>query len=66
MYRAAISANRLVSPGPAVSSSSLDDMFKVTAVVQQILTEVNVAVSKEDKIVVITKIVFKLMKHNGH
>jgi hypothetical protein len=49
-----------------VNSVSLDDMFKVATVVQQIMTELNSAVSEEEKIVAITKIVLNLMKHNGH
>jgi hypothetical protein len=40
-------------------------MFEVTTVVQQIMTELNGAVSEEDKIVAITKIVLKLMNQNG-
>jgi hypothetical protein len=40
-------------------------MFKVVATVfQQIMTELNVAVSDEERTVVITKIVIKLMKQN--
>jgi hypothetical protein len=49
----------------SVKSSSLDDMFKVASAVQQIMTELNDAVSEEEKIVVITKIVLNLMKING-
>jgi hypothetical protein len=41
-------------------------MLKVVTVVQQIMTEFNGAVSEEDKIVAITKIVLNLMKSNGH
>jgi hypothetical protein len=41
-------------------------MLRVVTVVQQIMTEFNGAVSEEDKIVAITKIVLNLMKHNGH
>jgi hypothetical protein len=37
----------------------------VTAV-QQIITEFNGAVSEEDKIVAITKIVLNLIKQDGH
>jgi hypothetical protein len=51
---------------PSVNSSSLDDMFKVATIVQQIMTELNGAVSEENKIVAITKIVLNLMKQNGH
>jgi hypothetical protein len=49
-----------------VNSTSLDDMFKVATVVQQIMTELNGAVLEEGKIVVITKIVLSLMKCDGH
>jgi hypothetical protein len=41
-------------------------MFKVATIVQQIMTELNGAVSEEGKTVVITKIVINLMKQNGH
>jgi hypothetical protein len=48
---------------PNVNSSSLNDMLKVVATVfQQILTGLNGAESKEDKIMTITKIVLNLMK----
>jgi hypothetical protein len=49
-----------------VNSEPLDNMLRVVTVVQQIMTEFNCAVSEEDKIVVITKIVLNLMKQNGH
>jgi hypothetical protein len=41
-------------------------MLRVVTVVQQIMTEFSGAVSEEDKIVAITKIVLNLMKQNGH
>jgi hypothetical protein len=50
---------------PSVTTSSLDDMFKVAAIVQQIMTELNGAVSEENKIVAITKIVLNLIKQNS-
>jgi len=40
-------------------------MFKVAAIVQQIMTELNGAIT-EHKIVAITRIVLNLMKENGH
>jgi hypothetical protein len=40
-------------------------MFKVATVVQQIMTELSGAVSEEDKIAAITKIVLNLMKQDG-
>jgi hypothetical protein len=48
-----------------VNSASLDNMFRVASVVQQIMTGLNNAVSEEQKIVAITKIVMKLMNSNG-
>jgi hypothetical protein len=51
---------------PNVNSQSLDNMLTVVTVVQQIMTEFNGAVSEENKIVAITKIVLNLMKQNGH
>jgi hypothetical protein len=53
-------------PAPDVNSLPLDNMFRVVTVVQQIMTEFNGAVSEEAKIMAITKIVFNLMKQNGH
>jgi hypothetical protein len=41
-------------------------MLKDAAIVQQIMTELNGAVSEENKIVAITKLVLNLMKQNGH
>jgi hypothetical protein len=51
---------------PTVNSQPLDNMLRVVTVVQQIMTEFNGAVSEEDKIVTITKIVLNLMNQNGH
>jgi hypothetical protein len=48
-----------------VNSASLDNMFRVASVVQQIMTGINDAVSEEQKIVAITTIVMKLMNYNG-
>jgi hypothetical protein len=41
-------------------------MLKVVTAVQQSMTEFNGAVSEENKIVAITKIVLNLMKQDGH
>jgi hypothetical protein len=41
-------------------------MMRVVTVVQQIMTELSGAVSEEDKIVAITKIVSNLMKQADH
>jgi hypothetical protein len=49
-----------------VNSVSLDNMFRVATVVQQIMTEFSGAASEEDKIVAITKTVLSLMKQNCH
>jgi hypothetical protein len=49
---------------PIISSQPLDNMLRVVTAVQQIMTEFNGAVSEEDKIVVITKIVLNLMKQD--
>jgi hypothetical protein len=49
-----------------VNSVSLDNMFRVATIVQQIMTEFSVGASEEDTIVAITKIVLSLMKQNGH
>jgi hypothetical protein len=47
------------------NSSSLNDMLTVGATIfQQIMTELNAAEPEEDRIMAITKILFKLMKHN--
>jgi hypothetical protein len=51
---------------PTVSSQPLDNMLRVVTEVQQIMTEFNGAMSGEDNIVVITKIVLNLMKEDGH
>jgi hypothetical protein len=41
-------------------------MLRIVTVVQQFMMEFNGAVSKEEKIVAITKIVSNLMKQNDH
>jgi hypothetical protein len=41
-------------------------MLRVVTVVQQIMTEISGAVSEEQKIMAITKIVLNLMKQKGH
>jgi hypothetical protein len=51
---------------PNVNSQPLNNTVIAVTVVQKIMTEFNGAVSEEDKIVVITKIVLNLMKQNGH
>jgi hypothetical protein len=40
-------------------------MFRVASLVQQIMTGLNDAVSEEEKLVAIAKIVVKLMNSNG-
>jgi hypothetical protein len=50
---------------PNANSSSLNDMFTVVATVfQQIMTDLSGTESEEDRIMTITKIVFKLMKQS--
>jgi hypothetical protein len=52
---------------PNVNSLPLDNgMLRTVAAVQQFMTEFNGAVSEEEKIVTITKIVSNLMKQNDH
>jgi hypothetical protein len=51
-------------PTPIVSSENVD-IYKVFAVVQQIMKELNDAVPERDKIFAITNIVFNLMKQNS-
>jgi hypothetical protein len=62
--------NAPLSSGQSVQANSvnnsLNDMFKIAAIVQQIMIELNSAATEEQKIVVITKIVCNLMKENGH
>jgi hypothetical protein len=41
-------------------------MLRVVTAVQKIMTEFNGAVSEEDKIVAITKIVLNLLKQDGY
>jgi hypothetical protein len=53
-------------PATDVNSPPLDNMLRVVTVVQQIMTEFNCAVTEEDKMVAITKIVLNLLKQNGH
>jgi spore coat protein CotF len=50
---------------PNVKVSSLKMFKAVTAVFQQIMTELNEAEPEEDRIMAITKIVLKLVKKNG-
>jgi hypothetical protein len=42
-----------------------NDTLKVVTLVQEIMTELSEALSEEDKIIVITKMVCNLMKKNG-
>jgi hypothetical protein len=50
---------------PNVNNGSLDNMFRVAPVVQQIMSGLNDAVSEEKKIVALTKTVLKIMNSNG-
>jgi hypothetical protein len=51
---------------PGGNSSSLNDMLRVATVVQRIMTQINGAMSEEQKTVAITKIVITHMKINDH
>jgi hypothetical protein len=51
---------------PIINNQPLDNMLRVVTAVHQIMTEFNDAVSEEDKIVAITKIVLNLMKQDDH
>jgi hypothetical protein len=51
---------------PLLNSETLDSMLRVVTVVEQIMIEVNGAVSEEDKIVAINKTVLNFMKQSGH
>jgi hypothetical protein len=48
-----------------VNSSAMDDMFVAFTMVQQIMTVLSSAASEEEKVSIITKSVFSLLKHNG-
>jgi hypothetical protein len=48
-----------------MQAPSSSDSDTVATVVQQIMIELSEAVSKEDRIMVITKVVHNLMKQNG-
>jgi hypothetical protein len=50
---------------PIVNTQPLDITLRVVTVVQQIMTDFNGAVSEEDKIVAITKIVLNNKTQNG-
>jgi hypothetical protein len=51
---------------PNVKTLPLDNMLRIVTVVQRFMTEFNGAMSEEEKIVAITKIVSNLTKQNGH
>jgi hypothetical protein len=52
---------------PNVNNLPLDNsMLRIVAAVQQFMTDFNGAVSEEEKIVAITKIVTNHMKQNDH
>jgi hypothetical protein len=50
---------------PIANSEPRDNIFQVLTVVQHIIVELKGALSKEAKILTITKIVFNLMKGDG-
>jgi hypothetical protein len=49
----------------ASNVNSMDNMLRAITVVKQIMTELSGAVSKEEKILAIAKIVLNLMEQNG-
>jgi glutamate mutase epsilon subunit len=52
---------------PNINSLHLDNsMLRIVAAIQQFMTEFNGAMSEEEKIVTITKIVSNVMKQNDH
>jgi hypothetical protein len=51
---------------PSINNQPIDDMLTVVTIVQQIMTEFRGAVSEQDKILAITKIVLNLMNQNAH
>jgi hypothetical protein len=53
-------------PARRANNQLLNNTLRVVTVIQQIMTEFNGAVSEEDKIVAIKKIVLSLIKQNGH
>jgi hypothetical protein len=52
-------------PAPIVNSELQDKAFRSLAVVQQIMKELKGAVSEEDTVLAITKIVITVMKEDG-
>jgi hypothetical protein len=48
-----------------VNNNSMDDMYFLFTMVQQILTGLSGAASEEETVLVITKAAFSLLKHNG-
>jgi hypothetical protein len=48
-----------------VNSNAMENMFVVFTMVQQIMTEFSYAASEEEKVSVITKVTFSLLKRNG-
>jgi hypothetical protein len=48
-----------------VNNNAMDDMYVAFTMVQQIMTGLSGAASEEEKVAVITKVVFSLLKHNG-
>lgn len=51
---------------PSVHSPSLDGMLIIVTAAQQLMTEINGAVSGEETVAAITETVINLMKHKGH
>jgi hypothetical protein len=64
-FAAALRGSAAQQHRPQAGQQSFDNMLRVVTLVQQIKTEFDGALSEEDKIVAITKIVLNLMKSNG-
>jgi hypothetical protein len=48
-----------------VNSTAMDDMFVAFTMLQQIMTGLSSAAPEEEKVSIITKSVFSLLKRNG-
>jgi hypothetical protein len=48
-----------------VNNNAMDDVYVAFTMMQQIMTGLSGAASEEEKVAVITKAVFNLLKHNG-
>jgi hypothetical protein len=63
--RAAVSAIKGISENRSVQAPSSSNSDTVATVEHQIMTELSKAVSEEDRVMVVTKLVLYLMQQNG-